>query len=96
MKIRPGIYYHNKDAAKLYEVLGVAFHTETEEDMVVYRPLYEGAKASLFVRPLGMFEEEVDAPVRGYRGPRFVFVRESHQRLHVPGAALRKPRGTLP
>ncbi len=65
-------YHHFKDAAKLYEIIGIAFHTETEEQMVVYRPLYEGAVASLFVRPLAMFVEEVDKPELGYRGPRFV------------------------
>ncbi|MDB5194910.1 MAG: hypothetical protein JWO84_94 [Parcubacteria group bacterium] len=77
MKIRPGIYHHFKDREKLYEIVGVAFHTETEEDMVVYRPLYEGAIAPLVVRPLAMFLEEVDRPELGYQGPRFVFVRDS-------------------
>jgi hypothetical protein len=77
MEIRPGIYHHFKDSEKLYEVVGVARHTETEEDMVVYRPLYEGAIAPLFVRPLAMFLEEVDKPELGYRGPRFIFVRGS-------------------
>ncbi len=77
MDIQPGIYYHFKDSKKLYEVMGVAFHTETEEDMVVYRPLYEGAIAPFFVRPAAMFLEHVDKPELGYRGPRFVFVRDS-------------------
>ncbi len=45
--------------------------------MVVYRPLYEGAVASLFVRPASMFLEEVDKPELGYQGPRFVFVGEA-------------------
>lgn len=68
----PGIYYNFKDSTKEYEVLGIAFHTETEEDMVVYKPLYEGAIAPLFVRPAAMFLEEVDKPELGYKGPRFV------------------------
>lgn len=74
--LKPGIYRHFKDATKEYEVLGVAFSTETKEDMVVYKPLYEGAIAPLFVRPLPMFLESVDKPELGYAGPRFVFVRD--------------------
>lgn len=70
----PGIYHHFKDATKLYRVEGVAMHTETEELMVVYRPLYPNPAAPLFVRPLAMFMEEVDKPELNYRGPRFVRV----------------------
>ena len=72
--LRKGIYHHYKDSSKEYEVLGVAFHTETEEDMAVYRPLYETDK-ELFVRPLLMFMGNVDTPE--YQGPRFVFLREA-------------------
>lgn len=75
--IRRGIYYHFKDPAKEYEVLGIAFNTETEEKMVLYRPLYPNAIAEFCVRPLAMFMEEVDKPELGYKGPRFVFIRES-------------------
>ena len=72
---KKGIYHHFKDAAKEYEVMGIALHTETEEPMVLYRPLYE-TDQEYFVRPLAMFMEQVDKPEIGYRGPRFVFVRE--------------------
>ncbi len=75
--LEPGIYYHFKDPKKEYEVIGIAHHTETEESMVVYRPLYEGAIAGLFVRPASMFMEDVDRPELGYRGPRFVRVRDA-------------------
>ena len=34
----PGRYQHYK--GRFYEVLGVARHSETEEELVVYRPLY--------------------------------------------------------
>lgn len=71
----PGIYHHFKDAGKEYEVLGTAFHTETEELLVIYRPLYE-TEYELFARPVAMFLEDVDKPEIPYRGPRFVFVRE--------------------
>ena len=63
--LSPGRYRHYKGRA--YEVLGVATHSETEERLVVYRPLYgEGA---LWVRPLAMFVEWVE--VDGERRPRF-------------------------
>ena len=53
--IKPGRYRHYK--GKDYEVLGVARHSETEEEYVVYRQLY-GA-GGLWIRPLGMFLESV-------------------------------------
>ena len=46
-EIRPGRYRHFK--GKEYEVLGVARHSETEEEYVVYRQLY--GEHSLWVRP---------------------------------------------
>jgi len=70
----PGIYYHFKDPSKQYEVLGTALHTETKELMAVYRPLYDDAVASMFVRPVLMFMEDVDKPELGYAGPRFIRV----------------------
>ena len=42
----------------MYEIVGVAVHTETREEMMVYRALY--GENELFVRPLDMFLEEVD------------------------------------
>ena len=76
MKIPQGIYYHYKDKGKHYEVLGVALNTETEEELVIYRPLYE-TDHELFARPVSMFLEEVDAPEYSHQGPRFVFVRDT-------------------
>ncbi|MBH0196831.1 MAG: DUF1653 domain-containing protein [Nitrospira sp.] len=55
--IIPGRYRHYK--GQEYEVLGVARHSETEEEFVVYRALY--GEFGLWVRPLGMFEELVGA-----------------------------------
>ena len=68
------IYHHFKDPEKHYEVVGIARHTETEEEMVVYKPLYEDAIAPLFVRPLELFAGEVEKPELGYKGPRFTLV----------------------
>ena len=53
--MKPGRYRHYKGHD--YEVLGVARHSETEEEYVVYRPLY-GA-GGLWIRPLEMFLESV-------------------------------------
>jgi len=62
---RPGRYRHYK--GKEYEVIGIASHSETEESLVVYRTLY--GDQSLWVRPLGMFMEDV--LVDGRNVPRF-------------------------
>jgi hypothetical protein len=64
-RVKPGIYRHYK--GNLYEVLGVARHSETEEQVVVYRALY--GERGLWVRPLGMFQETV--AVDGREVPRF-------------------------
>lgn len=53
--LRPGVYRHYK--GNLYEVIGVARHSETEEPLVVYRALY--GSFGLWVRPAQMFAETV-------------------------------------
>lgn len=56
-----GTYKHYKNE-QLYEVIGQARHTETEEDLVVYKALYhcDGfAENQLWVRPKKMFFEQV-------------------------------------
>ena len=70
MEIKPGKYRHFK--GNYYEVIGVAHHSETMEEMVVYRALY--AEHGLWVRPASMWEEVVDRD--GYHGPRFQYVDE--------------------
>lgn len=63
--MRSGTYRHYKGS--LYEVVGVARHSETEEELVVYRALY--GEGGLWARPRAMFEETV--AVDGRRVPRF-------------------------
>ena len=55
MKIQSGVYQHFK--GKFYLVIGTAIHSETDEQMVVYQPLY--GEQRWFVRPLAMFLEKV-------------------------------------
>lgn len=72
MKIRPGIYEHYK--GKKYRVLGVAKHSETLEDLVVYEALYDNKVSKLWVRPLKMFLGKVE--VNGQKMSRFKYLRE--------------------
>ncbi len=60
-----GRYRHYK--GKEYEVIGVARHSETEEEYVVYRTLY--GNFDLWIRPKSMFLEQV--MVDGVAMPRF-------------------------
>ena len=68
MTLTPGIYRHYK--GNDYRVMGTATHSETEEILVVYQPLY-GDRA-LWVRPLTMFIENVERA--GQLVPRFQFL----------------------
>jgi len=56
MPIKPGKYIHFK--GNEYEVTGTAVHSETLEEMVVYRALY--GDGGLWVRPATMWEEIVE------------------------------------
>jgi hypothetical protein len=63
-----GIYRHYK--GKDYEVIALARHSETEEQLVVYRLMYDDF--SYWVRPLAMFVEQV--VVDGVEQPRFSLI----------------------
>jgi len=69
-QIKIGKYRHYK--GKEYQVLGVAKHSETGEELVVYKKLYDDY--SMCVRPLSMFTENVE--VNGKKMPRFEYVGE--------------------
>lgn len=66
--MKPGRYRHYK--GNEYEVIDLATHSETEETLVVYRPLY--GQQALWVRPLDMFTEMIE--VNGKEVPRFEYV----------------------
>ncbi len=54
-KIETGLYKHYK--GNIYEVIGVARHSETLEELVVYKATYQKEGENLWVRPLAMFTE---------------------------------------
>ena len=68
-EIKLGKYKHYK--GKFYEVIGIGHHSETLEEFVVYRPLYE-SEYTLWIRPKKMFLEEVE--VNGKKVKRFEFI----------------------
>ena len=65
-----GKYRHYK--GNEYLVVDIATHSETEEEMVVYRALYGEGK--LWVRPLSMWNEKVN--VGGEEVLRFSYIGE--------------------
>ena len=71
MSVKPGVYKHYK--GNLYEVICTAKHTETMEDLVVYKALY--GERGTWIRPLCMFTENIE--LDGEAIPRFQFIEES-------------------
>jgi hypothetical protein len=75
-KVKPGIYRHFK--GKEYEVIGTARQSETLEELVVYRALYDSpdfGKNALWARPVKEFLEEVK--VDGEKVSRFEYLGKS-------------------
>ncbi|MCF8998197.1 DUF1653 domain-containing protein [Acinetobacter nectaris] len=72
MHIPHGIYEHYK--GKLYQVIGTAKHSETQELLVVYQCLYDDF--SLWVRPATMFTEQIIGLDNTLK-PRFKFLRDN-------------------
>jgi len=64
-------YSHYKDPKRIYEIVSVAKHSETLEDLVVYKALYSGdyPLGQVWVRPMKMFLETVEKD--GKKVPRF-------------------------
>ncbi len=67
--MQPGIYQHYK--GNLYHVIGVGRHSESLEEIVIYRGFY--ADYGLWVRPKTLFESMVEH--QGNTIPRFKFVK---------------------
>lgn len=67
---KAGLYQHYK--GNRYEVIDIVRHSETEEELVLYRALY--GEGGLWVRPLAMFAERVN--VDGLAVPRFAYIGE--------------------
>lgn len=70
MQIKLGRYRHFK--GNEYEVIGVAKHSETLEEMVVYRALY--GEGGLWVRPAAMWDETVQRDGKIFQ--RFTLIEE--------------------
>lgn len=71
--IKCGKYRHFK--GNEYEVLGVARHSETMEELVVYRALY--GEGGMWVRPAGMWTEMVERD--GKTMPRFAYIGQEEE-----------------
>ena len=71
--IKLGRYRHFKGGE--YEVVGIAKHSETGEEMVVYRALY--GEGGLWVRPVSMWEETIERD--GERKLRFAYIGEQEK-----------------
>ena len=67
-EIKPGRYRHFK--GNEYEVIGLARHSETQEEMVVYHALY--GDFGLWVRPARMWNETVERDGKTFR--RFTYI----------------------
>ena len=68
MEIQPGRYRHFKGGE--YEVIGVARHSETMGELVVYRALY--GERGLWVRPVAMWLETVERDGKQFQ--RFTYI----------------------
>ena len=69
-EIKIGKYRHFK--GNEYEVIAVAKHSETTEDMVVYKALY--GEGGLWVRPASMWNETVERDGKAFN--RFEYIGE--------------------
>ena len=75
MTIKLGIYQHYRGMR--YRVLGIAKHSETLEDLVVYEALYDNKVSKTWARPLAMFLDKIEKD--GELINRFEFVGEDKE-----------------
>ena len=71
-KIKLGRYRHFKGME--YNVIAIAKHSETLEDMVVYEALYDNKVSKIWVRPLKMFTEKIERDGKTFN--RFEYIGE--------------------
>ena len=74
-----GRYRHYKGGE--YVVRGIVKHSETVEELVLYETLYDNPRGKLWVRPIAMWNEWVEAPEWDYKGPRFVLMEEEAEEI---------------
>jgi hypothetical protein len=86
-----GIYRHYK--GNQYKVVGFAKHSETLEDMVVYKALY--GECGIWVRPLSMWDNPIE--IDGKTVNRFEYIEENGDtnRQHELREALRAINSTI-
>lgn len=72
-RVKLGKYKHFKGGE--YEVIAIAYHSETCEEMVVYRALYGEGK--IWVRPMAMWNEEVQLSDKKVR--RFTYMSDKNE-----------------
>ncbi|MFH1583214.1 MAG: DUF1653 domain-containing protein [Candidatus Falkowbacteria bacterium] len=70
--LKLGRYQHYKGGK--YEVVGIASHSETGEELAIYRALYGDRK--IWARPLAMFLNEVE--IEGKKVPRFKLIKDKN------------------
>ena len=85
VELTPGLYGHFKK--QQYRVFGVATHSETEEPLVIYQPLYGEGK--LWVRPLDNFLSTVT--IDGQAQPRFKLIQPMDAPVPVPLSSVPLP-----
>lgn len=75
MKIKVGKYQHYK--GNYYEVIDVVHHSESLEELVLYKTLYKNPIGQFWVRPLKMFTENVTIEEKEI--PRFKYIGEINE-----------------
>jgi hypothetical protein len=70
MQLKPGKYQHYK--GNFYQVIAIAKHSETQEEFVVYKALYDNPVSKYWIRPYKMFTDTVKKD--GQKLPRFKYI----------------------